>query len=78
VPRDRGKLRPGRFWPLTLRHRCPATLEIVSVRVERLLDISEADARAEGVESINGDESWTANPWVWVVTFKRLEVSRGQ
>lgn len=77
------------------------TLEVVSVRVERLQDISEADARAEGVEpkrgaggavistgpvhlshvvgfrelwcSINGPESWDANPWVWVVEFRRVE-----
>lgn len=77
------------------------TLEIVSVRVERLHDISEADAKAEGVigkkeatdaglewfdkprrafrflwQSINGAESWDANPWVWVVEFKRLEASQ--
>ncbi|WAC75312.1 hypothetical protein OU995_11700 [Roseateles sp. SL47] len=91
------------------------TLEIVSVRVERLQDISEEDSRAEGVEwldhapacpannpaqgwrgytnheplyrdtaresfislwqSINGTESWAANPWVWVwvVEFKKRE-----
>lgn len=74
-------------------------LEIVSVRVERLQDIGETDARAEGVmieerhtmgycsgqflppsirayselwESINGAGSWAANPWVWVVEFKRI------
>ena len=112
------------------------TLEITGVRVERLQDISEDDAAAEGVESvdsrdhedrdggnfdrtlcgncgglrlyaslgpnlgvqfdtdcsecdthakrfrwlwegINGSDSWRANPWAWVVEFKRAEVSRG-
>ena len=76
------------------------TLEIVNVRVERLQDISEADAIAEGVvnhgnhwhaaentdlqfstaraaycglwESINGPGSWAANPWVWVIEFRRV------
>jgi hypothetical protein len=69
-------------------------LEIVSVRVERLQDISEGDAWAEGVDKaealsmpcadgataaysalwqrINGAGSWEANPWVWVVEFKRV------
>lgn len=107
-------------------------LEIVAVRVERLNDCGEADAKAEGVmqldaddferpmeaakdgwkicpkcygtglhnglgagggviydidcrecdthaklyrhlwESINGADSWAANPWVWVVEFKRV------
>lgn len=71
------------------------TLEIVAVRVERLNDISEADAAAEGIEpmflgdtdemkrlgarvafkslweSINGAGSWEANPWVWVIEFRR-------
>ncbi len=79
--------------------------EVVSVRVERVQDISEEDAIAEGVQalpigpdrrpflgkiptrsardgfrmlwkSINGLESWEANPWVWVVEFKRCEVGR--
>ncbi|MGF6549349.1 hypothetical protein [Paraburkholderia youngii] len=76
------------------------TLEVTGVRVERLQDISEADARAEGVTiedhhmngycagetrppsicafrelwgSIHGAESWTANPWVWVVRLKRVK-----
>lgn len=72
-------------------------LEVVSVRVERLQDISEADALAEGTpgghgsipgygyaatpvehyrhlwESLNGNGSWEANPWVWVVEFKRAQ-----
>lgn len=71
------------------------TLEVTSVRVERLHEISDDDARAEGApgpfdslftprlrferlwESINGPESWDANPWVWVVSFRKLEVARG-
>lgn len=91
------------------------TLQITGVRVERLQEISEADALAEGITSvrcdtwdrknfpewkdlfdaacaagekpplgpspaaafhalwaeINGPDSWAANPWVWVVEFKR-------
>jgi hypothetical protein len=68
------------------------TLEITCVRVERLQDIAEADAIAEGCQCagvpasltnrgafaklwdlINGAESWAANPWVWVVEFRRCE-----
>ena len=81
------------------------TLEVVGVRVERVQDISEEDAQAEGVgpgclscgvncteaggctdcrpcyrdsfayawQQIYGPESWHANPWDWVVEFKRLE-----
>lgn len=65
------------------------TLEIVGVRVERLKDISEQDALAEGSplqsgafyhatwyrglwESINGEGSWDANPWVWVIEFRKV------
>lgn len=81
-------------------------LEITDIRVERLQDISEEQALAEGIDrrrladmqdiydivgypnmterptavsafmalwaSINGIESWDANPWVWVVEFKRV------
>jgi len=61
------------------------TLEIVSIRVERLQDIREEGASAEGVDwgtrrvfafrdlwdSIYGN--WDANPWVWVVEFRRVE-----
>ncbi|WP_417625321.1 hypothetical protein [Paremcibacter congregatus] len=117
--------RLGRFMP---RRYSRITLEVTDVRVQRLQDISEEDAKAEGVyrdedrpeehdyrnnewmcpkcdgtlvhddvcpatlgvihdvdcyecetskqkfqhlwTSINGPESWDANPWVWVVTFK--------
>ncbi|CNK69061.1 phage-like protein [Yersinia mollaretii] len=67
-------------------------LLITGVRVERLNDISDADASAEGCKissmqsgeclsdmfarlwkSIYGDESWQANPWVWVINFERME-----
>lgn len=72
-------------------------LEITDVRIERLLDISEEDARAEGAprgvwefdrdgecshrigfahlwDSINDKVgyNWNANPWVWVICFKRV------
>ncbi|KGH27743.1 ASCH domain-containing protein [Comamonas testosteroni] len=81
-------------------------LEVTGVRVERLQDISNEDAIAEGVnrishgregdyysairneqhpknwtypddafrelwESTGGD--WAANPWVWVIDFKRID-----
>lgn len=63
------------------------TLEVVSIRVERLHEITEEDAKREGVEpllgecrlgfeeiwkDINGLESWRANPFVWRVEFRRL------
>ncbi|WP_150428839.1 hypothetical protein [Dechloromonas sp. CZR5] len=63
-------------------------LEIVDIRIEKLQDISEADAEAEGPpknfnlwrdnfcalwQQINGGGSWDTNPWVWVVEFKRLQ-----
>ncbi len=61
------------------------TLGITGVRVERLQDISEADAIAEGGTkhfnidwfgplwaSIYGVDSWNANPWVWVIEFRRV------
>jgi hypothetical protein len=92
-----GKQRPGIHMP---RWASRILLEIVNVRAERLQDISEVDALAEGVKSceaelhnssnwycpeelysmlwtkINGWEGnscWNANPWVWVVEFRRIE-----
>lgn len=90
----------GRQWRPSIhmpRAASRITLEITGVRVERLQDISEADAVAEGCQPqcehdedrrhqytarwayevlwdrINGRSSWGANPWVWVVEFKREE-----
>lgn len=63
-------------------------LEIVDVRVERVQEISDEDAWAEGCEpsdcnpvewfryvweSDNGASSWDANPWVWAISFQRLK-----
>lgn len=121
-----GKWRPSIFMR---RWMARITLEIASVRVERLHDITEEDARAEGVttavaseswsmmtrdggclssgvepsaetraafdvvhvqhvpahqiasardkfatlwRTINGVESWDANPWVWRIEFRRV------
>lgn len=98
------------------------TLEVIDVRVQRLQEITEADAIAEGLSRITKDDgrtwkygipdrdglpgtdnigwpwskwntdprqayatlwssihardpvhSWEANPWVWVVSFRRIE-----
>lgn len=82
------------------RWACRTVLEITRIRVERLQEISEQDALAEGVrvkpdaeiaarvaretparmeywalwESINGAGSWALNPWVWVLTFRRVKL----
>jgi hypothetical protein len=66
------------------------TLELTGVRVERVQDISESDAEAEGVgdapihgrrdlfatlwNRLNASRgySWESNPWVWVLTFRRV------
>lgn len=101
--------KPSIFMP---RWASRITLDIESVRVERLQEISEDDAVAEGItaprcehcgytradarfqmdhrfcqspepasavplyrslwESINGAGSWDANPWVWVIQFRRI------
>jgi len=71
------------------RWACRLVLPLVSVRVERVQDITQDDARAEGVEPIRGSYrdgfravwqdiygTWDANPWVWVAQWERIEVSR--
>ncbi|AOF14008.1 hypothetical protein BED35_07065 [Yersinia enterocolitica] len=88
-----GTWRPSIHMP---RWASRINLLITGVRVERLNDISDVDARAEGCAygkgngeidlavrpenhfptlwaSIYGEESWQANPWVWVINFERME-----
>jgi len=99
----RRQWRPSIHMP---RSACRLELEVTGVRVERLNDCSEADAKAEGItphevrqfwligassdqraamhkqaavepfrelwNSINGAGAWKANPWVWVVEFRRV------
>lgn len=93
---DESWLRPLRWRPSIHMPRWASriTLEVTGVRVERLQDISDADAKAEGApmswasaqyrggtwrqgfsdlwRQINGPDSWDANPFVWVVSFKRI------
>ena len=108
-----GALNSARAWqPLLFMPRAASrlTLQVSDIRVERLQDITEEDASAEGYErdmtigerllghpaqpefrpkswrsarqkfSSAWDEQsgyrslWSANPWVWVVTFERATV----
>lgn len=109
---DGYQLEHGERWIPSIHMRRAASrilLEVIGVRVERLQDISERDAVAEGVtafycgpshdvknptrwgverpplletptdafrhlwESIGGAGSWDANPWVWVIKFRRIK-----
>jgi len=102
--------KPSRFMP---KAACRLFLEVTNVRVERLQDISEEEAKSEGIyakpgsvsgrvwyrkfikarearidglftesakecfqslwQSINGKESWEANPFVFVYDFKIVD-----
>lgn len=80
--RNRGDLpwRPSIHMP---RWACRTVVELTDIRVERLHDITEAGAQAEGVasraefaelwETIHGTWAWEANPWAWVLTFRKIE-----
>ena len=50
-----GKWRPSLLMP---RWACRLVLPLVSVRVERVQDITEEDAKAEGVERISAGPGW--------------------
>ena len=75
LPVTRAELEKRGFQPLRIR--------ITAIRQERLQAITEADAKAEGVgsveeyralwQAINGKTPgarWDANPMVWVLTFE--------
>jgi|SRR5476651_2803927 len=98
-------LRPSLFMP---RRASRLEVEVTDVSIERLRDISDEQARAEGFspmydgihtyfvnhlaypntgmsitaviafavywQSLNGADSWDENPWVWVVSFRRLTI----
>jgi hypothetical protein len=95
------KYKPSIHMP---KEACRIFLEVTEVRVQRLQDIPEDDALAEGMikfdgcsyhhkpnanaddhyispygafmdlwEIINGAKSWKANPFVWAITFKRID-----
>jgi len=94
-PNDCGKYKSAMFMP---RWASRITLEITSVRVQRVQEISADDCIAEGLSttlrehdavsalrtayeqmwnSLNAKRGypWESNPWVWVLEFKRIEVS---
>lgn len=100
LARNRGGVTPG-WWKRPAIHMprraSRLTTEVIGVRVERLQEISEADAVAEGIiapmfepdesgptyacayrhlwDSLNAARGygWDANPWVWVVEFRRVD-----
>lgn len=98
-PAGDGPAHPMRWRPSIHMPRVASriTLRVEAIRVERLNDITEADARAEGIDpevyevppgasfasyvaafstlwdAINGKRApWASNPWVFVVSFRRL------
>lgn len=100
---DKGRMIPSIHMP---KEATRIWLQVTDIRVERLRDITEEDAQAEGVEkiddivfcwrhyagqyagcsdaktsfqslwqSLNDDESWNINPFVWVISFKVLSTT---
>jgi hypothetical protein len=76
------RARPSIHMPHTLSR---ITLDVVDVRLERVADLGEDEARREGFASPEEFRAaWTAlygwdeRAWWWRVEFRREEVSRGE
>lgn len=90
---DASMCEPVRRWKPSIhmpRWACRFTAPVVSVRIERLQEITEEDCAREGIathfnghaisglryeyaalwDSINGEGSWAANPWVWRIEYR--------
>jgi len=63
---------PDRWRPSTQMPRWASRLdlEVVEVRVQRVQEITEEDARATGAPA---GQQWADNPWIWAVSFKRVQ-----
>jgi len=60
---------------------CRTWLEVTEVHVEQLGNITDADAKAEGMRGIREfiefwksiHRAWDPTLWVWVLWFKKIE-----
>lgn len=78
-------LKKGRWTPSIHQPKIysRAKLLINDIRIERLQDITDENARAEGfegvtefanyIDEINGLETWDNNLWVWVIDFELMK-----
>jgi hypothetical protein len=78
----------GERWHASIlmpRRASRLTLKVVSVSLEQIRDITEDEARAEGVESRDAFHEawnsiyyekehlhWNSNPWIWTIDFRKL------
>ena len=75
---QKGKWRSSLHLP---KWACRTWLEITEIRVESLGQITEADARSEGVASVaefielwrSINKTWQPELWVWVIGFRMVE-----